>query len=43
MFYAKIEVSHSLRVKGIPPIILLTVFNLNFFFLEFIYNRLIPL
>jgi hypothetical protein len=32
MFYTKIEVSHSLRVKGIPPIILLTVFNLIIFF-----------
>jgi hypothetical protein len=42
MFYTKIEVSYSLRVKGIPPIILLTVFDL-IFFLEFIYNRLIPL
>jgi hypothetical protein len=31
MFYVKIEVSYSLRVKGIPPIILLTIFDLIFF------------
>jgi hypothetical protein len=41
VFYIKIEVLHSLRVKGIPLIILLDIFDV-IIFLEFVYRQSIP-